>query len=236
MKAKDVKDALAEHINPEKAAFFPRFFKAGPGEYAEGDKFIGVVVPDQRRVARQFIQLPLSQVAVLLKSAIHEHRNTGVLILALRYQRAKADEARREVYDFTLKHMARINNWDLVDCAAPKITGPHMLAHPAEAKKIYRWCKSKDLWTRRMAIMSTYAFIRDEQYEHTLALSEALLGDEHDLIHKAVGWMLREVGNRDRRVEQAFLDAHADDMPRTMLRYAIEKFPPGLRKQYLARG
>lgn len=231
----ELKLALDKCANPEKAAFYPRFFKTGKGEYGEGDRFIGVVVPDQRKVARQFRDLPLDQVARLFASPFHEHRNTALFILSLRYSRAKTDGERAEIYSFTLDHMGRINNWDLVDCAGPKIVGVHMLSHPTETKKLFTWAGDRNLWTRRMSMMATFPFIREGHFDHTLEIAERLVADEHDLIHKAVGWMLREVGNRDRAVECGFLDIHATTMPRTMLRYAIEKFPEDMRKEYLQR-
>jgi 3-methyladenine DNA glycosylase AlkD len=230
---KKLKLALDKLANQDKAAFYPRFFKTGKGEYGEGDRFIGVVVPDQRKVAGRFRDLPLPDIALLLASPYHEHRNTALFILSLRYARAKTDQERTAIFSFTVKHMGRINNWDLVDCAGPKIIGYHMLSHPAETKRLYRWARAKNLWMRRMSIIATFPFIREGNFAHTLEIAESLVADEHDLIHKAVGWMLREVGNRDRATERRFLDAHAATMPRTMLRYAIEKFPEELRQVYL---
>ncbi len=235
MTAEKLKLVLKKCANPEKAAFYPRFFKTGKGEYGEGDRFIGVVVPDQRKVARQFRDLPLPQVARLFASPYHEHRNTALFILALRYSRAKTEVERVEIYGFTLRHIERINNWDLVDCAGPKIIGVHMLSHSAETKRLYAWAGDKNLWKRRMSIIATFPFIREGKFDHTLEIAERLVADEYDLIHKAVGWMLREVGNRDPAVERGFLDAHVARMPRTMLRYAIEKFPKRLRQDYLRR-
>ena len=229
----ELRSALGERANQEKAAFYPRFFKTGKGEYGEGDRFFGVVVPDQRKVARQFRDLPLPDLSQLFASPYHEHRNTALFILSIRYGRAKTEGERTEIYRFTLDHMERINNWDLVDCAGPKIVGVFMLSHPAETKKLYRWAGDRNLWTRRMSIMATFPFIREGNFDHTLEIAERLVADEHDLIHKAVGWMLREVGNRDRAVERGFLDRHAATMPRTMLRYAIEKFPERMRKAYM---
>ncbi len=232
---RDLESALAACVQPEKAAFYPRFFKTGKGEYGEGDKFLGVVVPDQRKIAKKFKELSFPQLRRLLGSSFHEHRLTAVFILELRYERAKTAPDRKEIYRFTLANMAGINNWDMVDCAGPKIVGPYMVRFPGETMKLYRWVKSKNLWTRRMSILSTYAFIREGVFTHTMKIAEILVQDDHDLIHKAVGWMLREVGNRDIRAERDFLDAHAATMPRTMLRYAIEKFPEGMRKRYLGK-
>ena len=181
----ELTSALRKCANPEKAAFYPRFFKTGKGEYGAGDRFIGVVVPDQRKVARQFRDIPLPDVARLFASPYHEHRNTALFILSLRYARAKTDGERTEIFRFTVEHMGRINNWDLVDCAGPKIIGAHMLSHPAEAKKLYRWARDKNLWTRRMSIIATHPFIRERHFAHTFEIAERLVADEHDLIHKA---------------------------------------------------
>ena len=235
MTARQVKEALASRADAKKAAFYPRFFKTGKGEYGEGDRFVGVVVPEQRRIARQFRDLPLPQVRMLLRSRFHEHRLTAVFILTLQYERG--DAARREtLVRFLLENLRALNNWDLVDAAAPKILGPQMLAQPGETRRLARWARSSDLWERRIAMLCTYPFIRAGRFDHALAVAETLLGDEHDLIHKAVGWMLREVGNQDVAVEKAFLDRHAASMPRTALRYAIEKFSPQVRARYLKLG
>ncbi|QRN99816.1 DNA alkylation repair protein [Archangium violaceum] len=225
-------DELARAADPEKAAFFPRFFKTGPGEYGEGDVFLGVTVPEQRRIARRHKDLPLEQVSELLRSEVHEHRFTGFVILVERF--ARADEAGRgRLFEFCREHLSRMNNWDLVDTVAPRLIGEYLLEHPELKPLLYGWAGSPVLWERRIAIMSTLAFIRAGDFTDTLKLAGVLLHDPHDLMHKAVGWMLREVGNRDRTAEETFLDRHAWEMPRTMLRYAIEKFSPARREHYL---
>ena len=227
-----VRDELARAADPEKAAFYPRFFKTGPGEYAEGDVFLGVTVPEQRRIARRHRDLPLEQLGALLRSEVHEHRLTGFLILVTQFERA--DEAERsQRFAFCREYLAGLNNWDLVDTVAPRILGAYLLEHPELKPWLYELVHSPVLWERRIAIMSTQAFIRAGEFNDTLKLAELLLHDEHDLIHKAVGWMLREVGNRDLASEEPFLDRHAREMPRTMLRYAIEKFPKAKREHYL---
>lgn len=225
-------DELARAADPEKAAFFPKFFKTGPGEYAEGDVFLGVTVPEQRRIARRHKDLPLEQVSELLRSEVHEHRFTGFVILVTRFERADM-AGRARLFAFCREHLSRMNNWDLVDTVAPRLIGAHLLEHPELKPLLHDWARSAVLWERRIAILSTLAFIRAGEFTDTLTLAGVLLHDPHDLMHKAVGWMLREVGNRDRTAEEMFLDRHAREMPRTMLRYAIEKFSPARREHYL---
>ncbi|PTL78431.1 DNA alkylation repair protein [Vitiosangium sp. GDMCC 1.1324] len=232
--AKSIQDELARVADPEKAAFYPKFFKTGPGEYAEGDVFIGVTVPEQRRIARRHKTLPQAQVGELLRSKVHEHRLTGFLILVEQFDRA--DEAGRErLFLFCREHLAGLNNWDLVDTVAPRVIGAYLLEHPELKPLLYEFARSPVLWERRIAILATQAFIRAGAFTDTLKLAEVLLHDKHDLMHKAVGWMLREVGNRDMATEESFLDRHAGKMPRTMLRYAIEKFPKEKREHYMKR-
>ena len=227
-------DELARAAVPEKAAFFPRFFKTGPGGYAEGDVFLGVTVPEQRRIARRHRDLPLEQLGPLLRDKVHEHRFTGFLILVERFERARALE-RGRLFVFCRQHLAGVNNWDLVDLVAPGVIGPYLLEHPELKSLLDDFARSPVLWERRIAIMATFAFIRAGGFSDTLRLAEVLLRDPHDLMHKAVGWMLREVGNRDLAAEESFLDRHAGQMPRTMLRYAIEKFPAARREHYMKR-
>jgi len=207
------------------------YFKTGPGQYGHGDVFIGVSVPDQRKLARQFADLPLSEVDKLLHSKVHEHRLTGLFILVAQYQAAD-QKSRKALARFYLARRRRINNWDLVDSSAAQILGAHLLN--ADRAVLYRLARSRNLWDRRIAIIATSAFIREDQYCDTLNIAEILLHDTQDLIHKAVGWMLREVGKRSPANEERFLAKHAAVMPRTMLRYAIEKFPAGKRRAYLA--
>ncbi|ATB27296.1 DNA alkylation repair protein [Melittangium boletus] len=230
--ARTIQDELASAANPEKAAFFPRFFKTGPGQYAEGDVFLGVTVPEQRRIARRHKHLPLEQLRVLLRSEVHEHRLTGFIILVEKFEREDA-LGRDRLFAFCREHLAGVNNWDLVDLVAPRLMGVHLLAHPEHKSLLDEFVRSPVLWERRIAIMATFAFIRAGEFSDTLRLAEVLLQDPHDLIHKAVGWMLREVGKRELASEEAFLDRHAGRMPRTMLRYAIEKFPLERREHYM---
>ena len=229
MSSQDVRKALKASANPEKAAFYPRFFKAGKDEYAEGDRFIGVVVPQQRKIAKRHQDLTLPQVRSLLKDSFHECRLTALLILVLKFD--KADDAEREkIVTFYLSHLDYVNNWDLVDSSADKILGRWLLDRDRD---VLSELAGGDLWRQRVAMIATYAFIKAGDFSVTLELAERLRDHEHDLIHKAVGWMLREVGNRDLKVEERFLKKHYKKMPRTMLRYAIEKFPERKRRAYL---
>lgn len=220
---------------PEKAAVLARFFKTGPGQYGEGDRFLGVTVPEQRRLAKVHRDLPLTEVAKLLASPLHEARLTGLLVLTYAYERA-TPERRQEIFDFTLEHRAAMNNWDLVDVIAPKIIGEHLRTRPARRKLLHRFARSADLWERRLAVVSTLAFLREGDCADTLAICEKLRTDEHDLIHKASGWLLREAGKRDAAALRGFLAAYAPELPRTMLRYAIERLPEAERRRWLARG
>jgi 3-methyladenine DNA glycosylase AlkD len=227
----EVKAALQSVARAEKAEFFPSFFKSGKGEYAEGDKFIGVTVPDQRKIAKKFKDLSLEDISILLKSDIHEHRLTALFILVGLMAKAKGDA--EEIFaTFYLDHKEYVNNWDLVDSSAPHILGKYLFTK--DTNILYDLAKSESLWDRRIAMISTQYFNRKEKFDDTLKIAAILLHDEHDLIHKAVGWMLREVGDHEPILEEAFLMKHYKTMPRTMLRYAIEKFPEGKRKRYLA--
>jgi 3-methyladenine DNA glycosylase AlkD len=230
-----VKQELNKFTDKEKAKILSRFFKTGKGEYGEGDVFIGIKVPDQRKVAKKYYkEILLSDIEKLLKSEVHEHRLTALLILTYKYPKLSAKE-KKKIIDFYIKHTDYINNWDLIDLSAPKILGQYLLEKPDERKILYKFAKSKSLWERRIAILTTYTFIRNQQFNDTLAISELLLNDDHDLIHKGVGWMLRELGNRDQKTEEGFLKKHYKIMPRTMLRYAIEKFEEGKRQYYLKK-
>lgn len=217
--------------DPERAIHSRRFFKTGKGEYAEGDRFLGVTVPDQRRIVARYRDLALKEILTLLHSPIHEERLTALLILTAQYPRATSEQ--QEVIARTyLSQTKWINNWDLVDCTAPRITGAHLLKRSRSVLR--RFAKSKNLWERRIAIISTLAFISKGDFKETFTISKILMHDSHDLIHKAVGWMLREVGKRDLQPLDTFLKEYADRMPRTMLRYAIEKYPQKKRMKYLA--
>lgn len=222
---------LTTHADKEKALFVVRYFKAGKGEYGEGDVFWGITVPAQRVVAKQFRILPLMEVKKLLMSEVHEHRQTALMILGLQFQ--KADELEQgKIFDFCMKHTPFINNWDLVDTVSPGVVGPYFLNH--DRSPLYTLARSSNIWERRIAIVATHTFIRAGQFDDTIKIAAILLNDTHDLIHKAVGWMLREMGKRDEAILRKFLDTHAKHMPRTMLRYAIEKFGDSTRKKYLA--
>lgn len=230
--AKDAKQKLKSLASSDVAKSSMRFFKTGQGQYGEGDTFIGIKVPMLRTVSREFQSLPLEEVESLLNSPIHEERHLALMILVL--QVAKSDAAyRRAAFDFYLENTKFINNWDLVDCSAPQVVGGYLL--DKSRRPLVELTKSQSLWERRIAIVSTQHFIRHDDFADTLTISEKLLNDEEDLIHKASGWMLREVGQKAQTVLEAFLDQHAAAMPRTMLRYAIEKFPPEQRRAYLDR-
>ena len=232
MKKSQVVKELKSHIDPEKAAFYPRFFKTAKGEYGEGDVFLGVTVPNQRRVARQFRELPETEIVKLLDDRKHECRLTALFIMVEQYQRG--DEAvRAHLADLYLRKLDRVNNWDLVDSSAHKILGPH-LEH-RDRGVLYGLAAIDHLWSQRVAVIATLHFIKQDDFEDTLRLAELLRDHPHDLMHKAIGWMLREIGKRDQRTLEQFLDEHCDRMPRTMLRYAIERQPESRRKHYLAK-
>ncbi|MEK7184207.1 MAG: DNA alkylation repair protein [Patescibacteria group bacterium] len=233
-----VKAALAALATPERAKASAWFFKTGPGQYGEGDQFIGVSVPQQRTVVRQFEKLAFQDIEKLLVSPIHEHRLTATLILVRQFGQAKKDSAQQlKIVEFYLQHLHGINNWDIVDSSASYILGDYYLARPeqnAEWQKLLRkLVRSPVVWERRVAVLAAGAFIRVGIFDDTLELAELLVADKHDLIHKAVGWMLREVGKKDEKVLRQFLDKHASVMPRTMLRYAIERFSKSDREHYL---
>ena len=227
----EIRRALRAAADPAIAAHSRRFFKAEPGGYGEGDRFYGIRVPVVRRLAREARDLPLVRVRRLLESPYHEARLMALVLLAEHYRRG--DEAtRREIYDFYLASTKRVNNWDLVDASAHKIVGAHLESR--SRKPLERLARSKLVWDRRVAIIATYHFIRRGEVADTFRLARTLLDDPHDLIHKAVGWMLREAGKVEPARLLAFLDRHAPKMPRTMLRYAIEKLPPTRRSKFLA--
>lgn len=233
---KTIQDALQKVARKDKAEFLPRFFKTGKGEYGEGDVFLGVTVPDTRKIAKEFLHIDLEEMVSLLKSKIHEERLAALLILVEKYEKAKKKKdsnEQKEIVDFYLKNKNGINNWDLVDLSAPKILGNFLLEN--DRKILYEYVHSLRLWDRRIAVVSTYAFIQNMQFQDTFKLCEQLLNDKHDLMHKACGWMLREIGKRDEKALEQFLKKNAQRMPRTMLRYAIERFPEEKRKAYLKK-
>ena len=217
--------------SPERAKHSLRFFRTGPGEYGEGDKFLGLSVPEMRAIAKRYRDLDHDDVLELLQSEWHEDRVVALLLLVGSY--ARSDGAlRQKIHRAYLANTARINNWDLVDMSASQVVGGHLEVD--EFSLLEKLARSKDLWERRIAIVATFHFIKRDQFAPTLRIAEILIDDSHDLIHKAVGWMLREVGKRDRKVLDRFLAKHYRDMPRTMLRYSIERHPETTRKRYLA--
>lgn len=218
--------------NSQKAKALQRFFKTGKGEYGEGDVFLGITVPEQRKLVLKYRDLDLNDLQRLLDSKIHEHRLTALLILVEKHKRAK-DEEKREIVDFYLKNTRNINNWDLVDLSSPHILGEYLLHRNRSI--LYKLAVSDNLWERRIAILATFWFIRDDDFGDAINIAEKLLTDKQDLIHKALGWMLREAGKRDEKVLEKFLDKHAGRMSRTCLRYAIEKMSEAKRKYYLER-
>jgi len=229
MSLDDLKLDLRKESDSEKAKILQRFFKTGKGEYGEEDIFLGITVPKQRQIAIKYESLALKDIQLLLKSKIHEERLTALLILVNNY---KKSENKSEIYDFYLKNTKNINSWDLVDLSAQVIIGTYL--EDKDRSILYKLAKSSNLWERRIAIISTFHFIKNNDFSDALKIAEILLNDKHDLIHKAVGWMLREIGKRDISVLENFLKKNYHSMPRTMLRYAIEKFPEKKRKMYLA--
>ena len=235
--------ALATFVNPEKAAHYPKFFKAGPGEYGEGDQFLGVTVPHVREVAKQFAGLTEAEIYELLQSPIHEHRSLGLFILVARWKKSKTAAAQQELFDFFMRvvYEGRVNNWDLIDNSAPNF-GTFLIGKPDAMQLLESLAHSEKLWERRVAIMFTFASIRSskmgkgpDNFAPTLHIAELLLHDKHDLIHKATGWMLREVGLRDIAELRNFLSRFAAKMPRTMLRYSIEKLDADERKLWMGK-
>lgn len=233
MNAKEFIKALATYATPERAASSAWFFKTGEGQYGAGDQFVGVRVPDIRTVCKQFATLPLRELQKLLDSAVHEHRLAAVIILSNQYK--KADETgKKAIYDFYLKNVyaGRVNNWDIVDSSAHFIVGPYLEKHPSDV--LEKLARSEDLWQRRVAMIATAHFIRRGDPQYTLQIAKILLHDTHDLIQKAVGWMLREMGKHcDTKLLTDFLDKHAGTMPRTALRYALEHLSPEKKRHYL---
>ena len=231
MTAQEISKLLGALADPVIAEHSQRYFKTGKGEYGEGDRFLGIRVPVLRAQVKKCGVVALEDVQRLLMSAFHEERLFALLLLVRKFAKGNADE-RTAIYNLYLKNILRINNWDLVDSSASHIVGAYL--EPGDKKILYELARSNRVWDRRIAVMSTFQFIGNHQFDDSIKLAKLLLGDEEDLIHKAVGWMLREIGKRDIAVEKDFLRAHYTKMPRTMLRYAIEKFPGRVRKKYLA--
>lgn len=231
-RTKEIQQELEQYIDPVKREYLPNFFKTGKGQYGEGDKFLGIVVPNTRIVAKRHKDAPFEVMAELLQSEWHECRLCALLMLVERFK--KCDESgKKEIFDFYLAQTARINNWDLVDLSAPGIVGEYLKDNPRDV--LYRLADSDLLWDQRIAVVSTYTLIKNNDFIDILALSERLLYHKHDLMQKAVGWMLREVGKRDKDLLVQFLEKYCKTMPRTTLRYAIEKFPEDERKEFMKR-
>lgn len=232
--AQAVKEELFLLKNDDKAVFLQRFFKTGKGEYAEGDKFLGIVVPCQRKIAKAYYKaIDLNEISELLKSEWHECRLTAVIMLAMRMEKEKNKQVMESIVNCYLNHLEHINNWDLVDLSAPYIIGKYLLND--DKSLLFALAASGELWKQRIAIISTLYFIRKNHFETSLAIAEKLLYNKHDLIHKAVGWVLREVGKRDEDLEKQFLNSYYTTMPRTMLRYAIERFSANDRAYYMKK-
>ncbi|MBI2558856.1 DNA alkylation repair protein [Candidatus Woesearchaeota archaeon] len=223
---------IRKYSHPDKAKIYARFFKTGKGEYGEGDLFLGLTVPEQRTLAKKYTILSMNEVKKLLYSKYHEHRLTGLLILVYKYEKADSEEKDR-IIDFYIKHRHRGNNWDFIDCIADKLLGNHLIVK--DKSLLYNLAKSESIWDRRIAIITTFAFIKNKRFEDTIKISEILLNDKQDLIQKAVGWMLREMGKRDESELIKFLDENYRKMPRTMLRYSIERLDEKSKKYYLKK-
>jgi len=225
-----LRSKLRSMADPEKAKVLQRFFKTGPGEYGEGDVFLGIQVPLLRKFARENRDLDEPSLQVLLRSSVHEERMLSLLIFIQKYVRG-TEEERKKIYDFYLVNTSFINNWDLVDLSAEHVVGHFLMK--GSRRPLYQLAKSKSLWERRIAILATFHFIKQHEFSDALKIAASLLSDKEDLIQKAVGWMLREVGKRDLDAEEQFLMKNYQRMPRTMLRYAIERFPEEKRKRFL---
>jgi len=247
--SKQLEQAIKKHANPLKAVFLQRYFKTGKGEYAEGDKFLGLTVPQSRKIAHEFRDLDLKSLTKFMTHKVHEYRFIALEILVAKYEHAEklnaknknsrkkeiqdSEKIQRDIFKFYLQNRKYINNWDLVDTSAEYIVGAYLKDRPKEL--LYKLATSKSVWDRRIAIISTFHYIKNGDHYETLKIAQMLLKDSHDLIHKAVGWMLREVGKKSEKTLVQFLDKHSKVMPRTMLRYAIERFPAELRHIYLDR-
>jgi len=236
MSAKQVIADLKGLASAGKAAELQRFFKTGPGEYAEGDLFVGVIVPQTRKVAARYKELPLTEIAKLTNSDIHEVRLCGLIILTNQFKKTRDLNEKKKFFNFYLKELksGNVNNWDLVDVTAPTL-GEYLLELEDPMVILTKLAKSKSLWERRVSVVFTFAFLRAGDLEPTYEMAERHLGDKHDLMHKAVGWLLREMGKRDPGLLRAFLQAHCTEMPRTALRYSIEKFSESERKRWLQK-
>ena len=235
MNAEFIFQELLSVANPEKAKFLQGFFKTGKGQYAEGDILLGIVVPHTRDIVKRSHPLPFSEIQILLDSKYHEARLAGLLFLVKQFKKAKKEEERKAIFDFYLQNARKANNWDLVDVTCRDVIGAYLL-DKVDREILYRLAESDNLWEQRISIVSTWTFIKHRQFDDTLALSEKLLTHKHDLMHKAVGWMLREVGKKDHTALVNFLEIHHTKMPRTALRYAIEHFDTEERERFMKKG
>ena len=228
---KSLRNEIKKSASPQKAKILQKFFKTGKGQYGEGDIFIGLMVPESRKISKKYLNLTLKEILILLSSKIHEERLICLLILVDKFKKATQNE-QEKIFRFYIKHAKRINNWDLVDLSAPNIPGTYLLG-TQDREILYQLARSDNIWKKRISIVATFTFIRNTQFDDTLRLAEILIFDNNDLIHKAVGWMLREVGKRDEILLEQFLEKYCKVMPRTTLRYAIEKFSKQKRKNFL---
>ena len=227
-----IKEELKKYSNAEKAEFLPKYFQAFPGGYGEGDEFLGIVVPYQREIARKYYQkISFSEIEKLLHEPIHEYRLTALFILTLQYEKSKVATERDAIVNLYIDNLAHINNWDLIDSSAHKILGPYFI--DSDKSTLYQFAHSGNIWKQRVSIITTLHFIHHQQYDDALNIATILLNHKHDLIHKAVGWILREIGKKNFDVEFEFLMKYYRKMPRTMLRYAIEKFQENVRQEFL---
>jgi 3-methyladenine DNA glycosylase AlkD len=226
-----IKDINCER-NKSKALILQKFFKTDKGQYGYGDIFLGITVPIQRKIAKKYQDINISDLQKLITKKIHEYRLISLLILIFKYQKSKDKKDQTKFYDFYIKNINFVNNWDLVDLSAPHIIGNYLSNR--SHRPLYNLAKSPNLWHRRIAIISTFAFIKKQDFKDTLKIAQLLLNDEHDLIHKATGWMLREIGKRDISILYQFLDKFCSKMPRTMLRYSLEKLPKDKKKHYMS--
>jgi len=228
-----IKKELREYATDERKKTNMWFFKTGEGQYGEGDKFLGVTLPEIRSVAKKYEDVAFDVVQGLVSSEFHEERMLGLIILTYQYNKSKSEEEKKKIFDFYVKNIRHINNWDLVDVTCHRVVGDYL--KDKNRKFLYDLAKSNDLWEKRIGIISTFAFFKDNDFKDSLAIADILLNDEHDLIHKAVGWTLREVGKRDIKLLRDFLTKYSKTMPRTALRYSIEKFPEDERKKWLGK-
>jgi len=235
MNAQFILQELLSVANPEKARFLQGFFKTGKGQYAEGDVLLGIVVPLTRDIVKKNPNMPFSEIQILIDSEYHEARLAGFLFLVKQFKKSKSETERKEIFDFYLKNARKANNWDLVDVTCRDVIGSYLLDNEESRGVLYRLAESDNLWEQRIAIVTTWMFIKHRQYQDTIALSEKLLYHKHDLIQKAVGWMLREVGKKDRETLVDFLEKHHKTMPRMTLRYVIEHFSLEEKKFFMGK-